>query len=96
MSLLGKFVKITARENIDLYSTDPVAYNNHHLPTIFHFFLQQCEAAGGTCHTDIDGFYVQTIFCTIFGFIWLKLRSAEVRRIQELPEGDWKVRSTSS
>lgn len=61
-----------------------------------HHMEEQCEAAGGTCHTDIDGFYVQTIFCTIFGFIWLKLRSAEVRRIQELPEGDWKVRSTSS
>ncbi len=58
-------------------------------------FFQQCTEAGGSCHIDIDGYYIETIVCTIIGFIWLKLRHQEMKRIQELPEGDWKVRSAS-
>lgn len=50
-----------------------------------------CTAAGGLCHTHLDGFTVQTVACLAFGIAWVVLLRGMVSRVQALPFGDWMV-----
>lgn len=50
-----------------------------------------CIAAGGVCHTALDGFTVQTVACLTFGVIWVVLLRDMVTKVQGLPFSDWIV-----
>ncbi|XP_015905190.1 acetyl-coenzyme A transporter 1 isoform X2 [Parasteatoda tepidariorum] len=51
---------------------------------------QKCTNAGHECLTTVDGFYLETILCTIFGFIWLKWGKNVIHRLHRLPMSAWK------
>lgn len=52
---------------------------------------QACEAEGGTCITDIDGYYVETILLVAFGFLWMQWGLPAIKRLQNLPTSSWAV-----
>merc|ERR1712083_369271 len=53
---------------------------------------QECTSGGGTCHTDLDGYYVESILAVIFGFLWLLLWGWKViQKLQNADEKDWRV-----
>jgi len=54
-----------------------------------------CTAAGGTCHTYLDGYTVQTVACIIFGVVWVVLLRDMVGKVQALPFSDWLVTTRS-
>lgn len=54
-----------------------------------------CTTAGGTCHTYLDGFTVQTVACMVFGVLWVVFLRDMVSRVQSLPFADWMVTKTS-
>lgn len=49
-----------------------------------------CTDAGGVCETLIDGYYVESIICVVFGFLWLRWNGQKTRSLQDLPESVWK------
>lgn len=54
---------------------------------------KDCEDSGGACNTLVDGYYLETIILTIFGFIWFKYWGQKVvRHLQLRPLESWKVR----
>ncbi|PRD32018.1 UNVERIFIED_CONTAM: Acetyl-coenzyme A transporter 1 [Trichonephila clavipes] len=57
---------------------------------------EKCTEAGHQCLTVWDGYYVETIICIIFGFLWLKWGRSVVRRLQQLPMSAWKCPSWHS
>jgi len=50
-----------------------------------------CGAAGGECHTYLDGYTVQTVACLAFGIIWVVFLRDMVSKVQALPFNDWMV-----
>lgn len=48
------------------------------------------------CPIYIDGFYIETAICLIFGLIWYKWGVSTLRRLQEVPLVDWRVVKTNS
>jgi MFS transporter, PAT family, solute carrier family 33 (acetyl-CoA transportor), member 1 len=56
----------------------------------FHF-LQLCVDGGGNCHTEIDGYYVESLICVVLGLLWLTWGKGTIKRLQGLPERAWQV-----
>ena len=54
-------------------------------------FLQACEAAGGHCVTNVDGYYVESAACVLIGLLWFWWQSKKLRQLQTLDESAWKV-----
>jgi PAT family acetyl-CoA transporter-like MFS transporter 1 len=54
-----------------------------------------CVTAGGSCHTYLDGFTVQTVVCILFGVLWIVSLKDMVLRVQSLPFRDWMVTKAS-
>ncbi|XP_055952925.1 acetyl-coenzyme A transporter 1-like isoform X2 [Argiope bruennichi] len=50
----------------------------------------QCTQAGHKCLTVRDGYYVEAVICTIFGFLWIRWGRRTVRKLQQLPVSAWK------
>ncbi|KAJ8986188.1 hypothetical protein NQ317_005662 [Molorchus minor] len=50
-----------------------------------------CVNKGGKCVTILDGFYIETAFCVIIGFLWLLWGVKRVRQVQSLDENSWKL-----
>ncbi|XP_005088825.1 acetyl-coenzyme A transporter 1 [Aplysia californica] len=55
--------------------------------------LTSCEAAGGSCSTTIEGYYVLTLVCTVLGVLWLRLKSSRLRQLGECDEQAWKYKT---
>ena len=53
-----------------------------------------CQKSGGVCQPYIDAYYIETIFCTIVGLVWILSRYGTLMRLQNLPMSAWQVRST--
>ncbi|GIZ02467.1 acetyl-coenzyme A transporter 1 [Caerostris extrusa] len=49
-----------------------------------------CTEAGSQCLTIRDGYYIESIICTIFGFLWFRWGKTVARRLQQLPLSAWK------
>jgi len=47
---------------------------------------------GGKCVTQIDGYYIETVLCTVIGFLWLFWGMKKIKYIQSLGEGAWKLK----
>nr|CAD7259345.1 unnamed protein product [Timema shepardi] len=52
---------------------------------------QACVEAGGTCNISLDGFYIESLFCFIFGWLWLSWGRNKVKELQRKPDKDWQV-----
>lgn len=51
---------------------------------------EACVQKGGTCHIDIDGYYIEVIVCTIIGFLWLRWKTKKVMELQTVDKSVWK------
>ncbi|XP_069172066.1 acetyl-coenzyme A transporter 1 isoform X2 [Procambarus clarkii] len=52
---------------------------------------QMCEAAGGTCTINIDGYYVESVLLLVFGLLWMYWGISTIKRLQNLPVSAWAV-----
>eukprot|EP00731_Ephydatia_muelleri_P014852 Em0008g572a len=52
--------------------------------------LQLCEAAGGKCVTNVDGYYVLSIACILLGLLWMGWQRNRMNRLQAMDEAAWK------
>ncbi|XP_054715943.1 acetyl-coenzyme A transporter 1-like isoform X2 [Uloborus diversus] len=50
----------------------------------------KCVESGHECLIRADGYYVETVACILFGFLWLRWGRGAVRRLQNLPPSAWK------
>lgn len=53
---------------------------------------ESCMQNGGKCVTQIDGYYIETVLCTVIGFLWLFWGMKKIKYIQSLGEGAWKLK----
>lgn len=53
--------------------------------------LQLCTEEGGTCHTHVDGYHVETLICLLLGLCWLRWGRPAVRKLQRLPLSNWHL-----
>ncbi|XP_002731163.2 acetyl-coenzyme A transporter 1-like [Saccoglossus kowalevskii] len=51
---------------------------------------EACTKDGGVCHTDIDGYYIETIACFVIGLLWLLWKQKTVKKLQTLDDSAWK------
>nr|CAD7447878.1 unnamed protein product [Timema bartmani] len=52
---------------------------------------QACVETGGTCNISLDGFYIESLFCFIFGWLWLSWGRNKIKELQRKPDKDWQV-----
>ncbi|KAL4098375.1 hypothetical protein QTP88_023000 [Uroleucon formosanum] len=50
-----------------------------------------CSLSGGTCETYIDGFYIETVICTIYGIIWFFIFRKIINNLQSKHIKEWHV-----
>ncbi|XP_059142088.1 acetyl-coenzyme A transporter 1-like [Physella acuta] len=57
-----------------------------------------CAAAGSVCSTTYEGYYILSVICCIFGFVFLKSWSRRLKQIGNYGEQSWRcsMSSTSS
>jgi PAT family acetyl-CoA transporter-like MFS transporter 1 len=55
------------------------------------FFLQACLKGGGDCTSQIDGYYIESLVCVLFGLCWLSWGRRTVNNLQSLKEDAWQV-----
>ena len=51
---------------------------------------KDCLSVGGSCDTQIDGYYIETVLFTFLGAIWLFFMKSKINQIQSLPNSAWK------
>lgn len=52
-----------------------------------------CIKNGGICYTNVDGYYIEAIFCLIYGLIFYKLNKKTIDYLGRLPTDDWHILS---
>ncbi|XP_050442543.1 acetyl-coenzyme A transporter 1 [Adelges cooleyi] len=52
---------------------------------------EACESSHGKCDITIDGFYVETVVCTIFGVLWYRYFSKIINQLQTKDLKHWHV-----
>lgn len=63
----------------------------------FCFSFQECtDNVKDKCVTTLDGYFVETIFCTVFGILWFLWAKKRVLRLQSLGENAWLRRRTTT
>ncbi|XP_030751812.1 acetyl-coenzyme A transporter 1 [Sitophilus oryzae] len=55
---------------------------------------EECINSNGKCVTTLDGFYIETVICTVIGFIWLMWGEKKIQEVQSLDENAWKLQRT--
>uniref|UniRef100_A0A1B6CC51 Major facilitator superfamily (MFS) profile domain-containing protein n=1 Tax=Clastoptera arizonana TaxID=38151 RepID=A0A1B6CC51_9HEMI len=54
--------------------------------------VKGCEKDGGTCLTWLDGYYLETLVCTLFGYFWLVCWGRRtIFNLQSSSPNEWKV-----
>ena len=54
--------------------------------------VKECETGGGTCLVELDGYYLESFFAVIFGFLYLIFWGwSTVEKLQSADEKEWKV-----
>ena len=56
-----------------------------------HDSVKECTSSGGKCVTELDGFYIEVLLCTIVGFFWLYYCRHLIRKLQDQDERAWRV-----
>lgn len=57
------------------------------------YIFQDCQTSGGKCEITVDGFYLETVLCTIFGICWYKYFSKTIHHLQSKDLKHWHVDS---
>lgn len=60
------------------------------------FYFQLCIKGGGKCNITIDGYYIECTICLIYGLIWYKWGSKQIRYLQNQPMKIWRIRKTAN
>ena len=61
-----------------------------------NFKIKECESNGGNCVVEIDGYYIESVICVIFGFMYLILWGWNVvKTLQNADENQWRVVQTN-
>jgi len=63
------------------------------IETVSKSLQHECEAGGGSFVTSYDGYYIEAIVCTTFGFLWLLYTKRHVLYVDSLPTDDWLIKS---
>ncbi|KAL7035903.1 hypothetical protein ACKWTF_008619 [Chironomus riparius] len=50
-----------------------------------------CKEIGGTCKTEVDGYYVEIGFSVVYGLIWFTVFRSVIYRLQRYSREDWYV-----
>uniref|UniRef100_U5EUI4 Putative acetyl-coa transporter n=1 Tax=Corethrella appendiculata TaxID=1370023 RepID=U5EUI4_9DIPT len=53
-----------------------------------------CTSSGGKCDITIDGYYIEIIFCFIYGVLWYLWGKSKIYYLQNLPLKAWRVVSS--
>ncbi|XP_001947097.1 acetyl-coenzyme A transporter 1 [Acyrthosiphon pisum] len=53
--------------------------------------INACQTSDGKCEITIDGFYLETFLCTIFGIMWYQYFSKIIRNLQSKDLKHWHV-----
>ncbi|KAE8738368.1 hypothetical protein FOCC_FOCC016165 [Frankliniella occidentalis] len=53
--------------------------------------VKACEAAGGHCTVQLDGYYVEMALCTVLGLMWLWWARPRIQGLQAKEVREWKV-----
>lgn len=51
-----------------------------------------CVKSGGSCSTVMDGYYVESAFCIIFGFAWWLCNGKKFRNLQDEHPSTWQCK----
>uniref|UniRef100_A0A0K8TJM3 Acetyl-coenzyme A transporter 1 n=1 Tax=Lygus hesperus TaxID=30085 RepID=A0A0K8TJM3_LYGHE len=51
----------------------------------------ECAAAGGSCVTDVDGYYVEVALLTVVGIVWFWFSRRKIDYLQSRPLSSWVV-----
>ncbi|XP_039569690.1 acetyl-coenzyme A transporter 1 [Passer montanus] len=54
-----------------------------------------CTAAGGSCVTTLDGYYVESIICVILGFAWWFFLGPKFKKLQDEGQSSWKCKRSN-
>ncbi|XP_053807552.1 acetyl-coenzyme A transporter 1 isoform X2 [Vidua chalybeata] len=54
-----------------------------------------CTAAGGSCITTLDGYYVESVVCVILGFAWWFFLGPKFKKLQDEGQSSWKCRRSN-
>ncbi|XP_032887126.1 acetyl-coenzyme A transporter 1 [Amblyraja radiata] len=51
-----------------------------------------CVKSGGSCSTVLDGYYVESVFCILFGFAWWLCNGKKFRNLQDEHPSTWQCK----
>lgn len=54
--------------------------------------IKECNAGDGQCITWLDGYYMETLICTIIGCLWMNWGRRKILDLQNRNESVWKIR----
>ncbi|RMC01879.1 hypothetical protein DUI87_21040 [Hirundo rustica rustica] len=54
-----------------------------------------CTAAGGSCVTTLDGYYVESVVCVILGFAWWFFLGPKFKKLQDEGQSSWKCKRSN-
>lgn len=57
----------------------------------FFIDLKVCKSSGGVCQVTFDGFYIETIICTVYGVIWYLIFRKSINYLQSKNVDEWHV-----
>ncbi|XP_046433587.1 acetyl-coenzyme A transporter 1 [Neodiprion fabricii] len=53
---------------------------------------EQCaNTNAGECHTQLDGYYIESLLCVIIGVVWLRWGRRKINHLQNKPHSAWQV-----
>jgi hypothetical protein len=55
-----------------------------------HKVDNMCQAIGGKCVPIVDGYFVEVIFCGLFGFIYFMIAWPKLKGLDQLPLSAWR------
>eukprot|EP00731_Ephydatia_muelleri_P038695 Em0865g1a len=91
---LAKCEMFSRRGNTSFPPETKVVHSSKHLASdCIQRYGCLCEAAGGKCVTNVDGYYVLSIACILLGLLWMGWQRNRMNRLQAMDEAAWKLLS---
>lgn len=56
-----------------------------------NFLKKACSLSHGKCQIIVDGFYIETLACTIYGVIWYCIFRKSIKNLQSKNVKEWHV-----
>ncbi|KAI5711384.1 hypothetical protein M8J76_005034 [Diaphorina citri] len=53
--------------------------------------IAACEGRQGTCNTWLDGYYVEIVLCSLFGYVWIYWGRRTIHHLQSRSSSAWQV-----